>query len=289
MAMHRSHTRHARLRIEDQTDTVGPHSYHAPAMTDEISESRPAVTPPTAKATRPKRTDDKGRAFAGSQMHLQVWVNRRQSRISSEILRALGITDPDAHVEWLSPVETDGFSEYKDAAFLGAMGLSDHVGALRAFWPSGGPVWDGLARVKRASSDKHLLILVEAKSYPAEVEGNGCQATSPAKERIEQALDVTAKWLGVQRPSSWMGALYQSANRIAHVYFLRERLGLDAVMVNVCFIDDPRRPTTAESWNNAKIDFRKRLQLNEAVTPWLVDVFLSAAAREELLPLNGVS
>jgi hypothetical protein len=67
------------------------------------------------------------------------------------------------------------------------------------------------------------------------------------------------------------------------VYFLRERLGIEAYMVNVCFVGDPRRATTAEQWETAKVEFRKQLELEGVATAWMVDVLLPAASREELL------
>lgn len=80
-----------------------------------------------------------------------------------------------------------------------------------------------------------------------------------------------------------MGKLYQSANRIAHMYFLRELLGLEAYMVNVCFTGDPRTPTTEKEWETAKADFAKHLGICDVATPWLADVFLRAASRAELV------
>ena len=49
----------------------------------------------------------------------------------------------------------------------------------------------------------------------------------------------------------WLGPLYQSANRIAHLYFLLERCGIPAWLVNVYFINDPYRPTALAEWEGA--------------------------------------
>jgi hypothetical protein len=186
-------------------------------------------------------------------------------------------------MRWVSPLEDHKCREYKDGAFLRALGRSQDAPALSKFWPSGGPVWDGLAVVKQLTAGRDAIILVEAKSYPSEVRGGGCKATPKPRLKIETALDATAAWLAVRRPASWTGALYQSANRIAHVYFLREKLGLEAYMVNVCFVGDPRMPTTEETWRQAKQAFRSDLGIADVAVPWLIDVTLPAANREELV------
>lgn len=187
-----------------------------------------------------------------------------------------------AQVTWLSPVERSNFRELRDAAFLRELGLSYYAKTLRDYWPKGGPVWDGLALIERHGVSKDAILLIEAKSYPDEVLGNGCQATPASRSTIETALDSTASWLGIKRPAISMGELYQSANRIAHVYFLRERLGLETYMLNVCFVGDPRRSTTAEEWERAKGEFRTSLGISGVSTPWLVDITLPAASQAEL-------
>ena len=131
------------------------------------------------------------------------------------------------------------------------------------------------------------MLLIEAKSYPNEVLGSGCKAVDDSNSRrlIEKSLDATAAWLRTTRSQAWLGNLYQSANRIAHVYFLRELLGIDARMVNLCFENDPRTPTTSEEWKTAHHTFRKSLGLEHVSTPWLVDIVLPAAPKEELFRL----
>jgi hypothetical protein len=147
-------------------------------------------------------------------------------------------------------------------------------------------VWDALGVIVGTANRPKSVILVEAKSYPAEVLGSGCQATLGGTSRtlIEASLDTTAAWLGIERPSSWMGALYQSANRLAHLYFLRERLGVDAYLVNVCFTDDVApRDTSRAVWETAHQDHREKLGLRERPIPWLADVIVPALTRDELL------
>jgi len=58
----------------------------------------------------------------------------------------------------------------------------------------------------------------------AEIYGNGCQAQGASREMIAKALAETKQWCHADPTADWMGPLYQSANRLAHLYFLRERL-----------------------------------------------------------------
>jgi len=241
--------------------------------------------PQPLKTRRAKRTDDKGRAFAGSQMHLQVWVNRRSSELSRRILTAYNINLPPDSIRWLSPIEAASYREYRDGAFLRAIGADKARTDLRQFWPSGGPVWDGLAETDSDALGGRRIFLIEAKSYPQEVHGRGCQATagSEALATIRRSLDRTAEWLNIKRTPAWEGKLYQSANRIAHLYFLREVLKVNAYMVNVCFVGDSRRPTDVATWEVAHAAFRAELGIPPQAVPWLADIMVDAGNRAELL------
>jgi hypothetical protein len=235
--------------------------------------------------SRWKRRDGFGRAFAGSQMHLQVWVNCRRERLNRAVGELFGAPARGA-LDWRSPVPPQ-FTEFRDGAFLSALGLSSYRSALRVFWPRGGPVWDGLALARASTGALERVVLVEAKSYPEEVYGAGCLATpeSDARTKIEESLSATATWLGAQDTRTWLGRMYQSANRLAHVYFLREIVGVDAYMVNICFENDPRHPTSRTTWLDAHEKFRANLGLEAARVPWLADIVLPAADRSELLSL----
>src|SRR6185436_13515711 len=180
-------------------------------------------------STRPsrrhsKRVDEHGRAFSGSQLQMQIWANCRAREFSVAVLAALHLSYSPETVTWRSPVASSRFREYRDEAFLEALGLSPQAANLRRFWPKGGPVWDGLGIVQLTPSSR-AVILVEGKSYPDEVRGSGCKARrgSNARKLIETSLADTATALGICLNSAWLGALYQSANRIAHVHFLRNR------------------------------------------------------------------
>jgi hypothetical protein len=118
--------------------------------------------------------------------------------------------------------------------------LPDLSGMLAELWPQGGPVWDALARVTLHGSRGPGVLLVEAKSYPQELYSNGCCASEVSRGQIVRALQNTQRWLGVEQ-TDWTGPLYQSANRLAHLYFLREVAGVPTWFVNLCFAGDPLR------------------------------------------------
>ncbi len=235
-----------------------------------------------------KRTDERGRAFAGSQLQVQIYVSRKPDVLSEAVRRALTASGESApSVRWTAPLEEDLFKEPVDQAFLVALGLDDAADALREFWPSGGPNWDALA-VLGNGERRDGVLLVEAKSYPEEVYGSGCQATNPTSiATIERSLEAAQKWFGATTLSDWTGRLYQYANRLAHVYFLRHKLGVDAWLVNLCFTGDlTTRPTTAEHWQRVLPGFKRELGFVGEV-PWVVDVVLPAHQRADLIGANG--
>jgi hypothetical protein len=72
----------------------------------------------------------------GSLKWIQRAVNSPSRLIDALILARL----PSAsRIEWLSPLEPDGFAEYRDAAFLERLGLAQHAEALAGFisWDCG--------------------------------------------------------------------------------------------------------------------------------------------------------
>jgi hypothetical protein len=193
-----------------------------------------------------------GAASAGSRLQLQQYVNSHTDRLNGAI-RGVFSDLTGAAIDWRSPLADDGYAEYWDDAFLRHVGLGDRVEDRKAFWPEGGPHWDGLAVAKTSDQEGAGILLIEAKSYPDELYGGGCQAKDAASlELIKRSLGWTQAELGVsgKTPGDWCGPLYQSANRLAHLCWLRS-LGIPAWLVHVLFVDDPHRPTTADEWKAA--------------------------------------
>jgi hypothetical protein len=72
-----------------------------------------------------------------------------------------------------------------------------------------------------------------------------------------------------------IGCLYQMANRITHLYFFREVLGIDAWFVNLCFVDDRHCPTAQPEWELGLAEAKRNMGI--ATVPFAADVFLPAA------------
>jgi hypothetical protein len=217
--------------------------------------------------TSKKRCDAKGRAFAGSQRQIQFYVNEQPSVLQKAISDAF---NTNLELRWVSPLSSDQYIEKQDSAFLKALGLSKNCEDLKLFWPNGGPVWDALARVENGG-----VLLVEAKSHVPEMAGRGCKAVADSSiKKIEHAIVSTKQWVGAELWSDWKGRFYQSANRIAHLYLLREILGVDAWLVNLYFTDDPHSPTSRDAWETGIADVNKSLGI--ASVPFCASVFLTA-------------
>lgn len=225
------------------------------------------------------RVDPLGRAFKGSQLQIQIYVNRRRADLDDAIRVALPDLIDSVEIDWRTPIAADGYREYHDSAFLRRVGLDRHEAALSEFWPRGGPHWDALARLRSDGIDG--VLLVEAKSYPEEMRST-CKASPPSRERIDAALASTAAWLGVERTPAWTDDYYQFANRLAHLWFLREVTQVPAWLVNVNFVDDRlHNPTDRDSWDRSLADAKGKLGLPRSI-PGFADVFLPGRERSEL-------
>ncbi len=236
--------------------------------------------------TKNTRADVDGGAYAGSQLQIQIYVNQRSETLTREVferLPDLALLHP--HLNWVSPLKKDRFSEYQDTAFLKACGLEHLSDELKAFWPRRGPVWDALASIEFQKDKKNKgILLVEAKSYPGEIYGVGCKASPASRKKIEDALNRTKKWCGVSANTDWTGPLYQSANRMAHLYFFRKIAGVPAWLANINFLNDPHSPTDCEAWQEQLKKVKAELGISGEGIPYTADIFLKARERRELSP-----
>jgi hypothetical protein len=163
-----------------------------------------------------------------------------------------------AAIDWLSPVATDNFAEHRDEASLGKLSLKHLAPALKAFWPARGPQWDGLARTDRGD-----LLLIEAKAHVAETCSPACQASPASLSRIVAALDRTKERFGATSSADWTRLFYQTANRLAHLDWLRNDCGTPAWLVFVEFVGDADMggPMSAEGWEAASVLTRNAMGL----------------------------
>ena len=217
-----------------------------------------------------------GRANRGSQRQLQDYVNEYEAALTSALMEVLPprLRDLGATIKWMSPLAENDYVEYRDADFLRAVKLDYHADDLADFWPAGGPCWDALAIIS-TPENKTIpgVILVEAKSHISEIYGNGCQASLHSRPLIDKSLAAAKQWCGVPPDADWTGSLYQSANRLAHLYFVRERLRQPAWLVNLYFLDDPIGPANRDTWTAELQKVKAALGLTSNV-PFSIDLFL---------------
>ncbi len=214
-------------------------------------------------------------ALRGSQRWLQLAVNRCPDVIDDAISKAMGL-GKDESIEWRSPLESEDFIEYRDQAFLERLGLSPQRRKLSDFWPARGPVWDGLARTSAGRS-----LLIEAKSNIPEFDSSPTGASGRSLTKIRAALEETKSFLRITSETDWTNCFYQYANRLAHLYFLRELNGIDATLVFIYFTGDTTvpgvDPVSCDGWE-AAIDLATNHLGVRSTSPWIrenvFDVFI---------------
>ena len=188
-------------------------------------------------------------AKKGSQRWLQIAVDRAPEVLNGPLRAAMALP-PDAAIEWLSPLRAEKFVEYRDGATYARCGIDLSHRPLQEFWPSGGPMWDGLARTDRGD-----ILFVEAKAHVPEIVSGRTRATLSSRSRIAQSMRAVQQALAPRSVGlvDWTGTFYQYANRIAHLHFLRMENGVRAHLVNLYFLnaDDVGGPTDRAEWDGA--------------------------------------
>ena len=147
--------------------------------------------------------------------------------------------------------------------------------SLEAFWPVRGPQWDALARVGESGG-----LLVEAKANIPEIVSPGTGAEGERRALLEKSLAELKSYLVVDPNISWSGKFYQYANRLAHLYFLREVNHQDAYLAFVYFTGDSDvdGPISVAEWKAAltvakgALGVPKRHRLSRYVADIFIDV-----------------
>ena len=235
--------------------------------------------------------EKQGPSLRGSQRWLQIAVNRCPDLIDSAIVKALGLCSSE-EIEWLSPLESDCFAEYRDACFLERLGVSLKKRPLKDFWPRMGPQWDGLARI---GGDR--LLLLEAKGNIPELDSTPTGAREDSLKKIRESLAETRKFLKVKSETDWSQCFYQYANRLAHLYLLRELNKLDASLIFVYFVGDWTRlpdedPVSRGAWEGAVSLATKHLGIprsNKWVSENVKDVFIDVSDMTHVSDMAHVS
>ncbi len=204
----------------------------------------------------------------GSQLHLQRLVNDPADPLG-QMLREQEVLAPDETVTWLSPLASDDFAEYRDEAFIAHLGLhSARMDMpLANFWPGRGPQWDGLARTSR-----RRLLLIEGKSHRSELVSHCAARNARSLIKIQRALGQAKTFCRADSTADWSLRHYQYANRLAHLYWLRQLNGIDAHLVFTCFVHDAtmRGPTSVAAWQAEIAAVHQRLGLTSDPMPGFV-------------------
>jgi hypothetical protein len=212
-------------------------------------------------------------AVKGSQRWLQVAVENAPEAINAPLRAALGCA-PDESVQWVSPRRAARFQEYRDDEVVRRCGFELPAGALSAFWPLRGPLWDGLATVGGR------MILIEAKGHIPELVSTRTRAKGAALLQIRKSMREVQTALSPKSLDwvDWTGTFYQYGNRVAHLYFLRQHQ-IPAHLVNVYFLnaEDVRGPTDPLEWKGAVKVIRTYLGLGRhRLSRYMHDLYIDA-------------
>jgi hypothetical protein len=187
-------------------------------------------------------------ATAGSQRWLQIAI-ARTPRLLDESLHSAGAIDKGDSVEWKSPLSTEQFAEYRDAAVLRCLGVKKLPHRqLADFWPSRGPVWDALG-----ISQQGKLLLVEAKAHIPEAASPPSKASPQSLAHIRHSLEEARRFYAPRATADWSGSLYQYANRLAFQYLFSQLNGLPSrlVFLDFCNAADVQGPESEAEWRGA--------------------------------------
>jgi hypothetical protein len=217
----------------------------------------------------PGKTDVKG-----SERWIRRMVNEFSSEFAVKVQMQSNIEVGDG-IDWRSPLSQDNHAEYRDKDFLQLLDLSPIRRALEEFWPARGPQWDALG-----VTNKGEPVLVEAKGNLKELVSSASQASPKPMALIEKSLAETKEYLSINHDIPWTGRLYQYANRIAHLYYLRVINQIPAHLLFVYFIGDTDvdGPNTIEEWHAAitvaktVLEIPKRNKLTEFIGEVFIDV-----------------
>lgn len=210
------------------------------------------------------------KAIKGSQKWLQELANKHQSLFDDELRSRLQLSTDD-RITWLSPLEEDEYSEYRDDAFLKRLSVQLDNRSLNSFWPRGGPVWDGLAKTSRGD-----IICVESKAHIQEL-SSSCQASPQSLELIKRSLGETAEFYTATSPENWLHGYYQYASRLAHNYLLRHLNGIKAWLVFLYFTNaiEMAGPKSKGKWRLAIETADRHLGIHHTqLDPYVIKAFI---------------
>lgn len=217
-------------------------------------------------AIKPQKSDGKG-----SLLQLQLLVNKHSDLINKKIKENF-VDLSKAEIIWESPLKNQTYAEYTNDDFISRIGLNPKEINLKEFWPKRGANWDALA-----TTTKSDIILVEAKANIPEFVSGPSGAGEKSMRLIKKSLQETKDYLNISNEIDWTGKFYQYTNRVAHLYFLREKCKQKAYLVNIYFIGDKtvNGPSTKEEWLGAIKVMNLYLGLSShKLKKYIVDIFV---------------
>ena len=233
-----------------------------------------------------------GPALRGSRLQIQIAVNARADELTGAVRRVFPeLRERGAEIDWRLP-RAPGYEELRNDGFLRALDLDRLAPDLRRFWPLRGPAWDAVGLV-RFPSGPPGVVLADAANHPEEFYAAGLRATSQeSREAVRAAIARTQRWLRVEAtPERWIEpqrggrprtSLFGTANRLAHLYFLREVAGVEAWLARVLFVDDTARVATSRfRWERALDQMEEELCLCRARVPWAGHLYLEASPPDD--------
>ena len=206
----------------------------------------------------------------GSLKWIQYILNDHPNILDSSISKFL----PDSHnqpIEWLSPLADDDYAEYKDQTFLDLLEIKLTKKELKNFWPSQGPQWDALGRIK-----SEAYFLVEAKAHVSEIISSSQAKAKSSISLINKSLSETRNYLNLKPGIDLTKGFYQYSNRLAHLYLLRVINNIPAYMVFIYFVNDHTHiPTSREEFNGALQLMHSLLGTHKhKLSKYVLDVFI---------------
>ena len=212
-----------------------------------------------------------GNAVKGSQKWIQMLVNEKPNFLNSLIRTQLDLPSTEK-IRWHSPIAEDEYAEYQDQAFLDLLSIKLPEVSLSDFWPSRGPVWDGLGKSKTGK-----IFLVEAKSHIPELLSPGTGAGERSLKKIKRSLNETKTFLNSNSEHDWTSTFYQYTNRLVHLYLLRALNEVPAYLVFVYFVNDKdmNGPKSIDEWLGAIKPLHSFLDIGRhKLSKYITDIFI---------------
>ena len=103
-------------------------------------------------------------------------------------------------------------------------------------------------------------------------------SAAPRTRTPSASLAETQRWLNCRGPCiDWKYGFYQYANRLAHLYFLREKARKEAYLVFLYFVGDSTHiPTSLDAWESVLKLQKKLMGLSADILPGKgIEVFIN--------------